>query len=420
MNKNVFLWALYDFANTPLTAAITGLYLAQWLVIDNKIDDIWYGLTFALSTILLLITSPFWGTWSDILGKRMPFIKWLTFALLFFGAALAFVTNSSFPFVLKIIFALVLFFILQYAYQLSLIFFDSLLVKISTPKTRGKISGIGEAFGDLGWLIGPAILLPFATGSITIFGEPGRSQVFLPAVILLAILGLPIIFWFKEKKSENLQNKTGYKVIYQKTIDGVKYLIQKDKNVAIFLLSFMFISDALLTITLYFAIYLDQVYRVSDDTQKYIFLALWMMTAIPSAVVIGKISDKFSIKRISILTCLCMVVAFSLGSFSSAINFIYPICILAGVGFGGFYAVSRVFLTQISPAMRLGEYFGFYATFQRFASIIGPLTWGLITLLLKDYGVFRYRIALFSLVIMMMIGIILLTKVKEKRVMDTM
>lgn len=404
--KNVFLWALYDFANTPIIAAFTGLYLVQWIVLDNHVDDIWYGLTFALSTILLLITASFWGAWSDRLGKRMPFVSWTTFALIIFGFLIAFVAVSSFPRIPKVVIVLFLFFFAQYAYQLSLVFYDALLYKISTPKTIGKISGIGEAFSEAGWIFGPAVLLPFAAGKITLFGEPGRSQVFLPAVLLLIILGLPMIFWFKEPKSERTKVKK-YSVF-----KGVKELFRKNKNVALFLTAFMFVSDALLTATLYFAIYLDQIYKI-DDNHKFAILALMEIIAIISAYLIGKASDRFGIKKLLILSCFSLTIGLFLASLSPYLSWFYLFTVIIGVGFGGFYATARVFLIRISPPNQLGEYFGFYATFQRFASIVGPLVWGAVTLFLKDLGVMRYRLAILSLVFLMAIGLFLLTKVKE-------
>ncbi len=149
MNKNVFLWGLYDFANTPLTAAIGGLYLAQWIVLDNRLDDIWYGGVFTLATIFLLFTSPFLGAWSDQLGKRKPFLTWMTFILLIAGGLLGIFATSSLPSITRVIIVLFLFFIVQYVYQVSLIFYNSLLKQLSTSKTIGKISGIGQFFGEL-------------------------------------------------------------------------------------------------------------------------------------------------------------------------------------------------------------------------------------------------------------------------------
>lgn len=414
MNKNVFLWGLYDLANTPLTAAIGGLYLAQWVVLDNHLDDIWYGGVFTLVTVFLLITSPFWGAWSDQIGKRKPFIAWMTFILLITGGLLGFVAASSLPSFTRVILVLVLFFIIQYVYQVSLIFYNSLLKQLSTSETIGKISGIGQFFGELGWLIGPAILLPFATGKITLWGEAGRAQVFIPSVIILAILGLPMIFWFKEKEIKSQEKTIDFKAIYNRTIHGLTTLVKENKNATLFLVAFMFVSDALLTAQLYFAIYMGQIFKVGD-TQKFLALASLEVVAILSAYVIGKLSDKHGTKRLLISSCWILFFGFLVLSINSSLPVIYVLASVLGMGFAGFYVTSRALLLKISPDAQSGEYFGFYSTFQKFASIIGPLTWSATTLLLKDYGVFRYRAAVFALALLMLIGTLLMSRVREEK-----
>lgn len=413
MKKNIFLWALYDMANSVLVAALGGLYLGQWLILDKGLDDIWYGVIFAMATVLLLFTSPFWGSWSDAKGERMPFIKWSTYCLIFFGFLIALVIPSQFfSSYVQIAIVLILFLILQYSYQLSLVFYDALLVKLATPETYGRISGIGDAFNELGWILGPAILLPFATGAIVFFGEPGRTQVFLPAVILMAVFSLPMIFWFKEPKKESI--KTDFKTIYATTISGLKNLVQKDKNVTRFLIGYCFISDAILTVELYFAVFLDQIYQITD-TQKFYALAVMQIFAVPSSYLIGRLSDHFNLKKTLISVCVGLVVVFSLLPLFSSLEALLILAAFAGVGWGGFYTTSRALLVKIAPEKHLGEYFGFYATFHRFASIIGPLTWGAIVLLLKQYGVIKYNFAMLSLAVLMLIGAVVLLKVKEKK-----
>lgn len=414
MNRNIFLWALYDFGNTFLTVAITGLYLSQWVIIDNKFDDIWYGATFTLATILLLLTSPFWGTWSDKLGKRMPFLSAATIVFVIFGILLGLIANSPLPVFPKVIVVLLIFFILQYAYQISLVFLDALLHQISTPKTIGKISGIGDSFAEFSWIVGPAILLPFATGVITLFGVPGRSQVFLPAAILTAIFTLPMLLWFKEPKLK-VEEKINFRSVYIHTISGLKYLIKKDKNVLMYLVSFMFISDALLTSLLYFGVFLDKLYRISD-TQKVVVLVLMEIVAIPGALIFGRIGDRIGVKKIMLIASVDLLLGFLFVSVTSNISQLYVAAAFLGIGMSGFYVTGRAFLIKISPVDKLGEYFGFYGTFQRFASVVGPLTWGVVIFLLKDFGDFRYRVAGVSMTCLMLIGILLLMRVKEKRI----
>ena len=72
-------------------------------------------------------------------------------------------------------------------------------------------------------------------------------------------------------------------------------------------------------------------------------------------------------------------------------------------------------MIKISPQNQLGEYFGFYSTFGRTASIIAPLVWGGITLWLRDYAVLKYQVAGMTLVGILIVGTLILLKVKEKK-----
>lgn len=412
MNKNVFLWGLYDFANTPLTVAMGGLFLAQWIVLENGLPDIWYGGVFTAATILILITSPFWGALSDSMTKRMSLLKWTTLVFIVLGFITSFVIVSPLPKMARVYVVLILFFFLQYVYQISLIFYNLLMESISGPNTRGTISGIGQLFGELGWLLSPLFLLPFSVGVIVLAGEPGRGQVFLPATVLMALLGLPMLLWFKEHKPRIKGQSPNFNLVLESTFVGLKKLVKENKNVAVFLFSFMFVSDALLTASLYFAIYMDQIFQATDF-QKYIALALMEIVNIISCYVVGKLSDKKGIKKLYVIACIDLTVVFAIAPLVSSLNLFYIISCIIGFGFGAFYTTSRALLYKIAPVKKIGEYFGIFSTFQKFASIIGPLTWGGITLLLINYGIFRYRVAIFSISVLVLVGLILATKVKE-------
>lgn len=418
MNKNLLSWLLYDAGNSFLQVALGGLYFTQWIIIDNKIDDIWYSLTFSGATFLVLITSPFWGSWSDRLKRRMPFISGLTLFMFFLNILLV-IFVAIFTSKTKVIAALILFFLIQYFYQLSLIFYNALLEHLSDNKTRGKISGLGQAFGDIGWILATVALFPFAQGKITLWGQPGKSQIFLPALVICVLLCMPMLILFKEKPFVLSKFKkpadTDSKSIAKKTISGLKELFKSNKNVGLFLLAFCLISDAILTIQLYFAVIVDRLYHV-PDSQKLRFLLLMFIFNVAGDYLLGKASDSFGAKKTIFLSTLLLIVIFSLGFLSSAPWFLYPLALFAGIGWGGFYSASRALLIKISPEDRLGEYFGFYSTFQKFASIVGPLVWGLTVLIFRNYGTINYRLAGFLMIFLMGAGLLFLRPVQEKKV----
>src|SRR3989338_1834670 len=230
LGGGVFLWVLYDFANSFLSAALEGLYFSQWVVIDNKFPDIWYGGTFAAATLLLLVTAPFLGAWSDTHGKKMPFLKVSTIAIIIFGVILGIVSNSFLPATTKVILALVVFFFIQYFYQASLTFYNPLLDQLSSAKTRGLISGIGQLANNLGFVVATGVFLLLVKSNFVLFGESGRNQVFLPATILFGLLSIPMLIKFKEQATKKSNSATNFKSILSLTIKGIRQLFSEQRN----------------------------------------------------------------------------------------------------------------------------------------------------------------------------------------------
>lgn len=417
MKRNLFSWLIYDVANSFLVVSIGGLFLGQWVILDNKFDDIWYGAVFVLSTIVLLLTSPLLGGWSDKTGRRLPFLKRLTALLIIFNGALVIFALSNLPNKTKVFIVLGLTLLIQYIYQLSLILHNALLERISTEKNRGRISGLGEAFNNFGWIAATAFLILFSTGKITLFGEPGREQAFFPAFVVFTLLSLPILFLFREEAPVKKQ-KTNIKEVYSKTVKGLKELFKNNKNIAWFLIAFSLISDMILTIQLYFAVVMDSLYHITDN-QKFSVLALMFSVTIAASYILGRISDRVGNKIIIMISGIVLVAIFLLAFLSSATFVLWLLAVFAGIGWAGYYTASRSMMIKISPPNQLGEYFGLYSAFQRFASITGPLLWGIITIVFRDYGEFKYKASGISLIFVMIIGIFILKYVREEKSLTT-
>lgn len=404
-------WLLYDTGNSFLMTALGGLFLSQWIVLDKGFDDIWYGGAFSIATVIVLILSPVLGAWSDAIKKRMPFITITTLLMFLFGILFVCVpivvsTKSA------VYFVLVLFITLQILYQLSLVFYNALLEQLSDAKHRGKIVGLGDMFGLFGWVASLVIAMPFATGKITLLGPPGRTQAFLPNILLFILISWPMITLFKERKAKTpIQTQLSPKNILGDAVRNLRKLFTTEKNIGTFLLGFCFVSDAILTIQLYFAIILDRLYKI-EDSQKIVITILMGVVNTVSAYVGGKLCDIIGAKKVLLVSTGILVVVFAAGFLVPTQFVLWMMPLAAGVGWGGFYAASRTLLVNIAPPQNLAEYFGFYSTFQKFASVIGPSLWGLITYIMRDTFSLKYQVAGLAMVVLMLIGMYLFTKVK--------
>lgn len=161
--KNVFLWTLYDFANS-IVIIVFFLYFSQWLVVENKVADIWFNLLFVGSTLLLLLTGPIFASIADKIGVRMPFLKVVTTLMFIALLVTSFLTNFIQINQFILILTALSFMLANYFYQFSFIFYNAFIHEIAPLKLRGFISGIGLSANWSGQVVGLLITLPLATG----------------------------------------------------------------------------------------------------------------------------------------------------------------------------------------------------------------------------------------------------------------
>ncbi len=408
--KNIFLWSLYDFANS-IVSVVFALYFSQWLVIDNKLSDIWYNLIFVGTTIFLLVTAPIAGSIADKIGMKMPFLTAITIGQFIALLSIGFLTNFLNINLGILILIIILYMFANYFYQFQFVFYNALLYDIAPLKVRGFVSGLGQTANLLGQITGLLITLPLISGAIFLIGNPGRAQTFLPATLLFFFLALPMLLFFKEfikPKKVRISLIAEYKDSIKKFI-----VLCKIPGVGRYLLGYFFFSDAILTAGINLPIYLEQVFHVSDQIKAVLVVSFFLTSAIGAAVS-GKIADKIGLKQSLLIILIGWVFAPSV--LATLTNFLYFAIAVQFFGFlyGGTIMVTRAVMSYLSPPDKLTHAFSYFTLFERFTSFVGPVTWGLITLVLVNTGSFRYRIALASMTVFVIIGLLIIRSIPAK------
>ncbi|MFA6392688.1 MAG: MFS transporter [Candidatus Paceibacterota bacterium] len=409
MNKrNIFLWALYDFANS-IVMIVFMLYFSQWLVIDKGVSDFWYNASFIFSTILLILTGPVVSVLADKKGRCFSFFYKNTVILYILYILLTFII-LFFP--EQRILAIVLFILGNFAYQSSFIFYNSFLNEISQPEKRGFTSGIGNAANWLGQIAGLLLVLPFVSGSLYLFGETGRAQVFLPAVVFFIILSLPMLLFYKKQKiiEQTSVSFSHIKEEYKNVFVQAKALFIIP-GVSMFLLAYFFFNDAVLTLSNNFPIVVDKVFN-APDIQKTFLLILILVTSVIGSLICGSLGDHFGLKRVLLWILFGWIIIIPLMGISPNITILGILVTFMGILFGGVWAVSRALLSKLIPLDKLNYGFSFYTISERFASFLGPLTWsGIVVFTSKTNGL-NYRFAIISMTIFIIVGFLFMRKVK--------
>jgi len=370
------------------------------------VADIWYNLIYTGSSILLIATSPILGIIADKQQKRMPYLIFTTLMMFvcIIGVSLIALlapVSASYAFL-----AAGLYMMANYFYQFSFSFYNPMLNEIAPPEKRGLVSGLGQAANWLGAIVGIAISLAFLGGTFYLFGHPGRAQTFLPVSLLFFALALPALFLLKDQNPQTV--KIDLKQEYKNYFASFWRLV-KSPGVGLFLLAFFFFNDAILTAENNFPIYMEQVFHVSDKV-KSLLLGGILITSVFGALLAGYLSDKKGLKKTLVAILIIWAIIFPgiglIKNFAAFTGF----AVLMGLLYGATWTVTRAVMAALSPKENLNQAFSYYTLSERFATFVGPITWGLITTGFIHKGPARYQIAIVSLTVFILIGLWLVRK----------
>ena len=181
--RSVAAWATYDLANTVFALGVAGLYFPEWLIDIQGYRD--RDLAFAINAamIVIIVLAPWLGARSDHRGRRRPYLIAATFVSV--GATLFMGSTGPGP-------SLAFFSLALVGFHIGSLFYDSLLVDVSTEENRGRISGIGVGVGYI------VSFLAVIIGRLLI-DDFGHAVVFRTLAVLFLIFALPAFFFIKER-----------------------------------------------------------------------------------------------------------------------------------------------------------------------------------------------------------------------------
>ena len=396
--SSVFSWLLFDLANTVYAFVIPGLYFSVWLVSEQGWTDQALGFATSGAMVIVALTGPWVGARSDGAQGKKPLL--LITTLLCIGSTFLLGTFS-------ISISVFLFIISLIGFNLGSVVYDALLISVSTKENRGRISGLGVAFGYVGSLIG------FGVATILQNQGLGYLEIFRSVALLFLVFSLPTFFFVKEKKLTSVKSEIKLSESLVIVIKSWKHSRQY-KGLTRFLVGRFFYADAINTlISGLLAVYLvEEAGLTPEDSQG--ILAIAIVVSIIGGYVFGRAADVYGPRILTLISLICWMVSLSLAIIATEFDqlwLIYVTGVLGGFNIGGIFAVDRVFMTRLSPEKHLGEFYGLYSTVGRFATILGPLLWGFIVNTLE----LGRNTAMFSLIILLAISFYIIKGVSDNQ-----
>jgi MFS transporter, UMF1 family len=396
--STVFVWSLYDFANSSyaviIVAFVFAVFFKSVIAGGESIGDFYWSIAINISMIISAVLNPICGAIADLTSNKKKFLLFFTL-LAVIPTSLMYFTGEG-----TILFALTLFILSNIGFQTGLTFYDAFLPEIASPENYNKVSGIGYAVGYIGSLIAVILVFPL---------KDDPNLLFVVTALFFLIFSLPFFFFIKEKKKIAEKINTGFAVYGFRKVAGTLKNINRYPNLRNYLLSYFFYIDAVNTIIFFSAIYASSTLNFTIE-ELIIFFIIVQITAMAGSFLFGAIGEKIGlIRSIFINLAIWIGITFAVFFTDDKMSF-YIIGGFAGTFLGSTQSLSRALMSKIIPLNMKTELFGFYALLEKTSTLLGPLTFGLVSWLSGSQ-----KLAVLSVSLFLITGIIFLRKVLEKR-----
>lgn len=417
----IFIWSLFDFANTSYSIVVVtfiyAVYFKDVVALGKPIGDLYWSIGISISMLISGIIAPILGAIADYSAGKKRFLLFFSLLSIISTALLFFVQEGM------IFWGLTLFILANIGFESGLVFYDSFLPELTTPKNYGRVSGYGFAFGYFGSLASLAIAFPFIQADMI-------RETFPVSALFFLIFGIPLFVFLKDTRRK-VKVTTSFIKIGFRRVKNTLINLREYKNLAMYLLAFFFYIEGVNT-TIFFSGNFARTSLGFSLTELALFFLIVQTTAILGSVIFGILSDSIGQKKSIVISLyiwiFTMILAFAISDSSSSIliyfanlfnseikefqvTSFYIVGLLAGSVMGATQSTSRSMMTKLTPAEKKTEFFGFYSLFGKSSAIIGPLVFGIIS-----YTTESQSYAILSISLFFIVGLFILRYVKDTEV----
>ena len=406
--KKIFNFALYDFANSAFTTIIItfifAAYFAKQIAPNPILGQSYWGWAIGITGFFVAVCGPFIGSFADKKNKIIFFLRGFTILCILFTALLWFAKPSSdYLFYTLLIVGLANFF-----YELSLIFYNSLLKNISNNKNIGKTSGLGFALGYIGGIIVLILCIKlFIDNSNIPFGlsEEDSQNIRATAILVsvwFSVFALPFLL-FAKNKAKKISKSTKSNFFYLKNLIWNKGL----KTLGKFLIARMLYADGLNAIIVMGGIFAVGVFNL--EIKELLKLSIIMnISAFLGAFIGGLANDKYGSKIVIVVSLFGLIFSSSIILFVYSKLLFFIMAAINGLFIGPIQSASRVMITSLLKKKDQAKGFGLFATSGKLTSFIGPLLVSTITFLSDSQ-----RIGFSAAILLLVAGLVILINIRK-------
>jgi UMF1 family MFS transporter len=407
----VWAWAMYDFANSGYTTVvITAIFNAYFVsvVADNQ-PWATFAWTAALSVsyAAIMLSAPVIGAYADAYAAKKRLLAMTTIGCVTFTALLAFAGPGNLWFTIP----LIVFSNFFYGSGENLI--AAFLPELATGRSLGKVSGWGWSLGYVGGLVSLGACLAYVTWAQNI-GQHATDFVpvtMLITAVLFAISSLPTFIFLKERAipQPHLQGLNLIQESFARLAQTFKHA-RDYRDLRRFLICTVFYQAGIQTVITLAAIYAEQAMHFT--TQQTIMLIFVVnITAAIGAFLFGHVQDRIGHIPTITMTLIGWIVMVGLAWGAQGPGMFWFAANLAGICMGSSQSAGRALVGLLSPTTRRAEFFGLWGLAVKLSSILGPLTYGLVSWISQG----DHRLAILITGSYFIVGLAILAGVNVKR-----
>jgi UMF1 family MFS transporter len=413
--REIRAWTMYDWANsafaTTIMAAVFPIFYATLGAAGESgaIMTSRWGFTTAIAALIAAVISPLLGALADFSGSKKKFLT--GFMLLgVISTALLFLPNQPGSW----LFASFIFIFANIGFAGSLVYYDALLPHVARADEIDQVSSRGYMMGYFGGgvllavnlvmiMVLPSVFPTLSTGLMTRLS-------FVTVAIWWLVFSLPLLTRVKEppRKIETSEaNMRPIQASITRLVNTFKDL-KKYRDLSMGLLAFWIYANGIGTIITMATIYGKEL-QFSDITLIGTLLMVQILAA-PFAFLFGWLAKKIGTKKAIYLSLTIYSLIAIAGYFMYHEWQFWVLGAAVATVQGGSQALSRSMIGRMMPKSKSAEFYGFFSVFEKFASILGPAIFGIISRLMNES-----RLSIASLIVFFLVGMFILTKVDMKR-----
>jgi len=425
--REIFGWAMYDFANsafaTTILAVIFNQYFATVVAGGEKGIELlglrlhgasFFTFTVSVSMAISALFSPFLGAVADASGSKKRFLMVFCYSAVLFTGLLYFVHAGDYWM------GAIFFIIANIGFAEGNVFYNAFLPEISTAQNIGRISGLGWALGYIGGgalLAVNLVMLKYPERLGLPAGFFAVQDCFVSVALWWLIFSLPTFLLLRERAEKSLlPSERGYFRGGYQRLKHTFRRIKTFKELTKFLVAFLIYNDGIETVIVMASIFGAEVLGM-ETGEIILFFLMIQGIAFFGSLIFGYLADAIGNKRTVMISLgiwsLIVLWAFRLGVLWDPKTEYWILGVLAALVMGGSQAASRSLQGVFTPEANSAEFFAFFGVSGKFASVFGPLIYGILIAITGSV-----QSGILSVLLFFVVGMAILWTVNEKRGME--